>query len=68
MCSTPRFSRKAKYSRTVSTSSVFHSSYSQMMRSASLQYEQRQKELTKRRQRLLEKERLEEQQLNTSTD
>jgi len=56
MCSTPRSSGKSYVSRRVSVSKTFHSSYSEMMRNASVLYEQRQEELAKQRQSLLESE------------
>ncbi len=56
MCSTPRSSSKVRGTRRVTVSNMFHASYSQMMRAASEQYEQRQKEREARQQRLLESE------------
>ena len=61
MCSTPRPSGKVRSARRAPVSRTFHSSYSQMMRTASMQYEQRQKERNKRQQLLLEKEVLEKE-------
>lgn len=62
MCSTPRSSGKVRSSRRVAVGKIFHSSYSQMMHAASIQYEQRQRELAKRRRSLLEKELSEKEQ------
>lgn len=64
MCSTPRPSGKVRSSRRVVVGKTFHSSYSQMMRTASIQYEQRQKQLAMRRRSLLEKELSEKEQSN----
>ena len=69
MCSTPRSSGKVRSLRRVVTGKnavgkTFHSSYSQMMRAASIQYEQRQKQLAMRRRSLLEKELSEKEQSN----
>lgn len=61
MCSTPRSSGKVHSSHRIAVGKIFHSSYSQMMRTASIQYEQRQRELAKRRRSLLEKELLEKE-------
>lgn len=56
MCSTPRPSGRFIGARKVAVKNTLNRSYAHMMRTASAQYEERQKELNKRHQRLLKME------------